>query len=1029
MKAWISVSKLQWRAALLATTLLLAAPLALRAQTPHVAVLDFRQETPVAYEHSAGLEDFFEIALQKRDVPVLERRNIRLVLAERNLNGGLLSADTLSQAKLPSVNYFINGQVAFPNDREFTLTLSIIRADRSTVESAITRRGYYPGDWLASIEALAGDVASRLHLPKQLNAAQRSQFEAMTWLPEAALPFFKGLEFYGHGDFAGSVPWFRDSYGKDKHFDMARQWEARAYRKLDLPQLANVWSSVATNATARAANSKRTVAAVVASEKIPASARAAFVQALAQKEELELFDPASIGATAREVDLQLTGQMETPLNERSVWLVVDDMIYIDVPETQTLVARQQNLLSGKTIKQAKIKAAAADDVNCAALAAALLAGEKSASVADPGTNGLQSMPEPGRMEPAETGLPKALRIAQAHPESAKCWVGLADAYGGDRPFKSVCLDQAIGAIERNREQPDAVFWLTSALWRKRDMTRRIYHDPDPQLRAPNRLTNDFVPLFQWFPKSGEAASLAERTNHGEGKYTLVDPADPKYLSPVYTNWIGRNFDVRVPSRGPKYAPQPFTDEQCFARLSQFMKEGRTAPAWALANVLLRSGKPSVQTQAKPAFDKLLDTAVSEHERFNNFKAAVAAGEPQRIIREGETLLKCFDRRERAEVIKQCSEAIKKQRGDQLKFLFEQASQYRNDFLLDPLTGAPGNNKEFQLLENSRLVQPVIVGDYGYEPIMGTVAELAASQPASELTKEIFVYIRNDWSLPLEKQLTAAYDLAILEQARGNTFEALDQLKELLRQTEGTGLPLRRNNIWSQSIQEAAFDALLRLRIYADSDLDLGECCGKIAAEAPQKPVNFEEIDRKIHELWAQRPGMVTNSAPPIDAQLMADKDALMRVVIYKLSAGQEEAFIMSFCADLGTNALPALPYIARIIQRGGPFPAYNNAILALGSLGSAAACAKPLLILAQEKEDNGNFASALRGIGPAPRRVVPQLARLLFHKNPDVCKRAAKAMLETAGSELRPYQDLADAQQVAQLRTWWEQTGAAAHWN
>ncbi len=44
-----------------------------------VAVLDFKLENPTltASQRVAGLEDFFEVALQKQDVPVLERRNPR----------------------------------------------------------------------------------------------------------------------------------------------------------------------------------------------------------------------------------------------------------------------------------------------------------------------------------------------------------------------------------------------------------------------------------------------------------------------------------------------------------------------------------------------------------------------------------------------------------------------------------------------------------------------------------------------------------------------------------------------------------------------------------------------------------------------------------------------------------------------------------------------------------------------------------------------------------------------------------------
>ena len=78
--------------------------------------MDFKLENPSpnVSERFAGLEDFFEVALQKQEVAVLERRNIRLVLSERALQtSGVLPAETSSQAKLPTVDYFIGGSVAF----------------------------------------------------------------------------------------------------------------------------------------------------------------------------------------------------------------------------------------------------------------------------------------------------------------------------------------------------------------------------------------------------------------------------------------------------------------------------------------------------------------------------------------------------------------------------------------------------------------------------------------------------------------------------------------------------------------------------------------------------------------------------------------------------------------------------------------------------------------------------------------------------------------------------------------------------
>lgn len=1008
--------------------------------TNTIAVLDFKLEKPAANvdERVAGLEDFFEVALQKQDVPVLERRNIRLVLAERTLQNGGLTAETLSQAKLPSVDFFVDGHVSFPSPEKFVLTLSIIRSDKATVESAITRHGNYPADWLPAIEALAKEASQRLQLPKR-ERPERSEFEEITWLPEAALPFFKGLGYFSRGDYAGAVPWFRESYGKDRHFEVARQWEARCYEKLDLPQLATAFTGGKTNLAARSKNSGRTVAAVVASDKIPAAGRAAFVQALAKAGQFELFDPKAIGATAREIDLQLTGQMAAPLDERSVWLVVDELIYLNALDEHTLVVCEQNLLSGEVLRQKKAKVSSADEKSCAALAKAFLDDKSKTSAQNIGVTGpgQSDLPEPTRQDPGEVAMAKALRLAAANPQSARLWIGLADFYPNET--RKMLLEKAVSVIATNRQSPDASFWLASALWREREMTRRIFYTPTATRLAPNPLTNDFARLLQWFPDSHEAKNLVEVTNHGEGSYVYTEIKDRRYLDSVF------DYGSRLrPPPAPKpsktelvvQADQPVrvvTDEERLARLKEYLTQNRPAPAWQLANFLRTSKDPAVQPQAMAIHGNLLQAIVRERDQFKEFTAAVAAKQSSKILELGRALLNCVDRRQRAEVIEKCGDVIQQQQGvpAQAGFLFEAAQQYRKDFLLDPADptrGVPANDIEYQVLENSTLIQPVIYGkDYGYEPLMGKVAEMAHALPPSDLTRNILEYLRDDSSLPLEKRLTAAYDLAMLEQAQGKTFEALDLLKDVLRQTEGTGLPLRRNNSWSQSIESAAFDALRKIRVYAGADVEICDCCGKVPDEPPQKPANFEAMNRLLETLWRQQIGEVTH-LPPIDQQLIAHKEELLPVIIYKLRTGQEVSHMLSFCGDFGTNALPALPVILQIIRRGEPFQDYNNALYALGAIGPAAGCAKPLLILARENADNGNFQFAFKRIGPAPRRVMPQLASLLYHKNPEVCRLTAEAVIETSGLEQKQFKNVSIERQVNMVRAWWENTGSRQSW-
>jgi hypothetical protein len=80
-------------------------------------------------------------------------------------------------------------------------------------------------------------------------------------------------------------------------------------------------------------------------------------------------------------------------------------------------------------------------------------------------------------------------------------------------------------------------------------------------------------------------------------------------------------------------------------------------------------------------------------------------------------------------------------------------------------------------------------------------------------------------------------------------------------------------------------------------------------------------------------------------------------------------------------------------------------------------------------DGNGNFSYAFKRIGPAPRRVMPQLAQLLYHKNPEICKMAARAVIETASLDQNQFEKNPDEQLVLSVRQWWEEQGVKQAWD
>jgi hypothetical protein len=60
---------------------------------------------------------------------------------------------------------------------------------------------------------------------------------------------------------------------------------------------------------------------------------------------------------------------------------------------------------------------------------------------------------------------------------------------------------------------------------------------------------------------------------------------------------------------------------------------------------------------------------------------------------------------------------------------------------------------------------------------------------------------------------------------------------------------------------------------------------------------------------------------------------------------------------------------------------------------------------------------------------MPQLAALLYHKNPEICRLAAGAMVETAGLDRQSFKGTNGEQQVTMVRQWWEATGIQQTWS
>lgn len=1025
--------RLRQRSHLIALGIALFLAVTSRAEQVRVAVLDFKTENGVngGEDWTVGLADFVELALQKEGVEMLERRQIRLVLGERELrSGGIVSAADLRKRGLPAVDYFVSGSVRRLAGNEFALTVSINRADSATLESSFTRRGVHPTEWLSAIDSLAKEAAGQLRSKVQASPS-RSEFESLTWLPEAALPFFKGLEYYARGDYPLAAGWFRTALGKDPRFDQARLWEARALRQFGFPELAE-FALAATRkgvGIGRTNEAKLPVVTVIATKDVSMGNRAAFVNVLARSGRFEMFEPQAIGATAREIDLQLTGQMAAPLNERSVWLVVDSMVFLEMAEGE-LRARQSDLLSGQPLRQVTIRADGAEEQSFVRLANRFLNTPAKEGAKPSLTVAEESVVEPKAGDRSEVVFGKVLRLAKAHPDQARPWIGLADFYGEWTP-RMLLLDRAIATIEADPLQREASFWLTSALWRKRVMVRRAWFYPDATGYQENPLTNDFALVLKMFPQSTDAQSLGEWT-HKAGVYTYSQPTNRAYLNPPYGD--GSIKPIWIADTKPT---ADVNESAWLARLKQNRERGENAKAWMQANWRVPPLSPGAQKEVERINAELLEISRRELEEFKTFTAAIERGDNQHALELGRGLLRCLFRTQRLAVIEKCAPLVKAANGcaAQVSFLLAQMERYSDDFSVDPVTGAP-RTETVDYRWDANTDRPSswsnLSVDLTCSSVLAGLVESGTACGDLELTARVYEGLQNNVTLPRATRLTAMFDLARVRYDQGRAFEAVELLQDLLTQTEGADVPQSRGGSQiSVGLESAAFALLKKIRLFADPEVNFAECCGAMPRGPLPKPENLDEMNRWFAELWSQVRGGVGGNNRPIKEQLIERRAEVLPAMLYNLQQRQSVQQMVMFAGQMGTNALEALPFVVYYVVASDPFPntIYNNALAALSGSGKSAGCALPVLILASEgSESLFNVKAALSRVGGAPPRVMPYLARLLYHKSPTVVEKAARAMIETAALRGLPFDDQSGEELIRAVRNWWEQDGSRRDW-
>jgi hypothetical protein len=911
---------------------------ALHGESPQVAVLDFKMEngTNGNGDWTVGLADFIEAGLQREGVPTYDRRYVQLWLAERNLNrSALMDLPTLQQAQLPGMEFFVRGAARTVATNRFALTLEAVRANDAVIAAAVHAEGRYPQDWLSALERLIREMAGKLR-QTQPAAGKVPPVRSITWMPESSLWFFQGLECFANGDAAQAVVAFRQARRWDEQFRLAWLWEARSYRCLGFEaQARRVLEAAHLSEKPVGKAGREPVYAVVSGGGIAPEEKQELERALSGIGGLAVLDPRWIGATAREADLQLTGQMTARTTAGNVWLLVDHLVFLEKTggANPTFRARQQNVLTGKVENQAEAKSGTNSLEQLARKlrdqGRRLRVAEERSPMPPKAIQTAFSLP----VNPSEVELARCLNRVAGNPTDVRALLAAADACrtwetevifnpagnqrerGVEWRVREEFLAQAIEAIRRNPSQKDASFLLASALWRQR-------YTPEYGIWAGGfsgtPLREQMRPLLELFPDSADATNLSETITENAVHNRRSMPTDRSYLQPVIAS----------------------------------------------------------ETAAVTQPESLGEPPDSE-ERRQEFISLVAQN-----------------------------------RMEQAATLYPQLA-----FARVPLP----------YYETERFLQ----------------AMLRSSPVSAEFISKLESIIETP-EVPAETRFLAAYKLAVRDYEQANYFRAT----ELLRNLVADDASARMIVAWggsngSTSIRDQAYDLLKHLRLVSDGELDFNQCCGRLQILPEPDVQTMEAMER----LFQQRVALAGSVGRPTAEQLDRNRQEMRRLDQVMISQYRDSmpSFLqrkiqqagpgpetMGLCARLGTNALPLLPQIVAGVCQHDNNSTQNNALAALANIGPPAACALPVVILASEDKDvimvRPAAQQTMQRLGIAPLRTVPYLARLLYHSNPAVSLKAAKAVMSSAALTQDFCAGLDDDEFVRKIQTWWENTGSWQAW-
>lgn len=311
-----------------------------------VAVIDFEMAgAGSTNDWALGVADLVALELQQLDIPIFERRSIRLVLAERQLAKlGVSDWRKLATARLPQVQYLVSGQMRRVSDRNCHLTLGLTEVRSGREAASFGSEANYPGGLLATIKTLAQQIAEPLKQRLPAGPVARKVPSGFTQMPEAAWLFYKGLEHCLAGRPEWGAIYFIEAQNADPLFLAAKVWKWRAFQMLDIPEYVQACREELMGSPQGVAIMANLEGATFASQGRPSVALATdsnvaqdltlfadFKNELRNSRVCSVFDPHQIDSLARELDLQLSENSDDPIDLVTMaWTGVEEVLQLRV---------------------------------------------------------------------------------------------------------------------------------------------------------------------------------------------------------------------------------------------------------------------------------------------------------------------------------------------------------------------------------------------------------------------------------------------------------------------------------------------------------------------------------------------------------------------------------------------------------------------------------------------------------------------------------------------------------------------------